>query len=235
MGKIELKAPIAVTSSTGSVTAQIKSNLSTIHLQSAAYLTRQAMGCEQTQRVTESLIVEYRAYVMGAIALSIASIESTINELFLEAVHGNAQIFRHLQPNVPTLLCELWNNAERFSILDKYQLVLAIAQKERFEKGSSPYQEVDSAIVLRNALIHYKPEWDRAQRDHKKIEDRLRARFEPNPFSSPEQAFFPHRCLSHGCAVWVVTCCIKFIEDFYGRLGLDSKWKDGLEEILKTQ
>ena len=220
---------------TGAVTARIKTSLSTLHLLSAAYFARESAKCEKTTKVTEELRSHHRAYVTGSITLSIASIESAINELFLEAVHKNDQFFSHLQSNVPDVLIELWGQAERFSILEKYQLVLAIAEKAKFKKGNSPYQEVDSAIRLRNALVHYKPEWDDEIKEHKKLESRLKARFLLNPFTKPDQAFFPHRCLSHGCAEWVVKSCINFTEDFHNRAGFKTKWDKGQKNLLKTK
>ncbi len=74
----------------------------------------------------------YHAYVTGALTLAVAALESTINELFIEAVHENKNMFNHLPSYVPDLLCELWNQAERFSILEKYQLVLSLVGKNRF-------------------------------------------------------------------------------------------------------
>jgi hypothetical protein len=52
--------------------------------------------------------------------------------LFIEAVHENKNMFKHLPSYVPDLLCELWNQAERFSILEKYQLVLSLVGKNKF-------------------------------------------------------------------------------------------------------
>ena len=219
---------------TGSVTVRIKSSLSTLNLQSAAYFSRESSKCEKKKKITENLRSKHRAYVTGSITLSIASLESTINETFLEAVHGNKALFAHLQSNVPDLLCELWGQAERFSILEKYQIVLALSEKAKFGKGTPPYQDADSAIRLRNALVHYKPEWDDDVKEHKKLESRLKSKFKLNPFTQPGQAFFPHRCLSHGCAEWVVKSCIKFIEDFYQKMGFSPKWNKTQRKLFKT-
>lgn len=235
MAKINLKASIRAVSKTGSVTARIKTSLSTLHIQSAAYFSRASSKCEKRKKNTENLRSEHRSYVTGSITLSIASIEATINEIFLEAVHNNKNFFSHLRPNVPDLLCELWGHAERFSILEKYQLILAVSEKEKFDKGIAPFQEVDSAIRLRNSLIHYKPEWDDEQKEHKKLESRLQSKFQLSPFTQPSQAFFPHKCLSHGCAEWVVNSCINFIEEFYRKLGFPPKWDMRQRELLKTK
>jgi hypothetical protein len=79
---------------------------------------------------------------------------------------------------------------------------------------------------LRNALVHYKPEWDTDLENHKKIEDRLKSRFKINPFSHDNDAFFPKKCLGHGCAEWSVQSVIKFIQDFYNKMGFSPKWSE---------
>lgn len=235
MATRHLKASINASSSTSMATARIKTSLSMSHLQSAAYFARQSAKYEKTTQVTEELFSQHRAYVTGSIILSIASIESGINELFLEAIHKNNQFFSHLQPNVPDLLIELWGQAERFKLLEKYQLVLIVAGKDKFNKGTSPYQEVDSAIRLRNALIHYKPEWNDETEEHRKLETRLKSRFVLSPFSKPRQAFFPHRCLSHGCAEWIFRSCVNFTDDFHNRAGFITKWGKEQKNLLKTK
>ncbi len=124
---------------------------------------------------------------------------------------------------------------ERSKILQKYQFVLTAANKDAFNRGNSPYQEVDNLIKLRNALVHYKPEWDTDLKNHKVIENRLKSRFNINPFSHDSSVFFPKKCLGHGCAEWSVKSTIEFIEDFYRRMGFTPKWDEEKLARLKTK
>jgi hypothetical protein len=101
---------------------------------------------------------------------------------------------------------------------------------------------VDSLIALRNALVHYKPEWDTEQKKHKEIEDRLiKSRFALNPFAGPNDAFFPKKCLGHGCAEWAVTSGVTFINEFFNRLGLSTIFagerqdQEEIQELLHTR
>jgi hypothetical protein len=183
----------------------------------------------------------HRGYVTGAVFFAAASLEATINELFIDARHSDPNTFKGADPRFPQRLAERWEEAEPLSILDKYQLALSLAEKPEFARGTSPYQEADSLIYLRNALFHYKPEWDTNQKVHKKIEDRLKGRFEPNPFGGTNAAFFPTKCLGHGCAEWVVKSGVAFINEFFDRWGLATIFagerQDGeeLQELLRTR
>lgn len=217
---------------TSSVTLKIKSNLSTLHLHSAAFFVGSAATCEDEKKITDDLRKKHRAYITGAITLSIASVEATINELFLESIEGNKDLFQGLPSNFHDLLSQLWESEKRFAILDKYQLVLTVAAKDKFDKGKPLYQDVDSSIKLRNALVHYKPEWDTDLQKHKNLENRLKSKFKLNPLIEPNHTFFPNRCLSHGCAEWVVKSCKNFIEAFYEKLGLPPKWDEKEKAFL---
>jgi hypothetical protein len=179
--------------------------------------------------------------VTGAVFSAVASLEVTINELFIDARHGDPHTFKGAKPEFALLLAEVWEGIESNSTLAKYQTALILARKPQFDRGASPYQEAASLIQLRNALVHYKPEWDTDQREHRKIEQRLKDRFALNPFAGPNAAFFPKKCLGHGCAEWAVKSGVSFINQFFDRLGLPSIFagerqdQEELQELLRTR
>ena len=242
MTTIELKPePINVKSKI-SGTLSLKTNFSGHHMLSAAHFARRSAIIEKNYKdeITEELRAEHRAYVTGAIIVSVASLEATITEVFISA-RDKDNIFKDFDHTIPNVLEELLDFVEWSSkILQKYQFVLTAANKEAFDRGKSPYQEVDDLIQLRNALVHYKPEWDTDLKNHKKIEDRLekrwlKARINLNPFAHENNAFFPKKCLGHGCAEWSVKSTIEFIEDFYRRMGFPPKWNEKRLSKLKTE
>ena len=238
MADKHLKGSIKVNSTLGvSATVSLKTNFSGHHMLSAAHFARQSAIIEKNYKdeITDELRAEHRAYVTGAIIVSVASLEATINEVFISAV-DNENLFEDFDPTTPKALKELFDIVERSTILQKYQFVLIAANKEVFECGKSPYQAVDCLIKLRNALVHYKPEWDTDSKNpHKSIENCLNNKsFKTNPFSHANDAFFPKRCLGHGCAEWSVKSTIEFIEDFYRRMGFPPKWSKHQLSRLKT-
>jgi len=73
-------------------------------------------------------------------------------------------------------------------------------------------------------VVHFEPELMDVEENKQKLEKLLNGKFEQCPFyGEPSFLFFPHRCLSHGCAKWVVISCIHFVNDFYKRIGVDKK------------
>lgn len=89
--------------------------------------------------------------------------------------------------------------------------------KNKFAQGKSPFQGADALIKLRNALVHFKPEWHDEQELHKKIELRLKDKFPINPFIGVNGVFFPQQCMSYGCTKWAVSTALMFMKDFSER------------------
>jgi hypothetical protein len=235
----------AVSRGRGSNTAVIslKTHFNVQHMVTAAIFTRKAREIEVTHDHRKDLVsgesfYAHRGYVTGAVFSAAASLEATINELFIDAQHGDPNTFKGAAPEFAPSLAERWDKVEqkRRSILSKYQLALDLAKKQKFSRDGSPYEEVDSLIDLRNALVHYKPEWDTDQRKHKEVEDSLKkARFALNPFSGPNDAFFPKKCLGHGCAEWAVNSSVSFINEFFGRLGLATIFAGERQDRVEIQ
>ncbi len=236
MADKHLKGSIKV-NSTLSAPLSVKTNFSDHHMLSAAPFARQSAIIEKSYKdgITDELRAEHRAYVTGAIIVSVASLEATINEVFISA-RDNDNLFKGFDPTIPKVLAKLWSLdvVKRSRFFEKCRFVLEVAEKEAYDQNKSPYLEVDYLIKLRNALVHYKPDVDTNLDYHKKLENWLKSRFNINPFSHDNDAFFPKKCLGHGCAEWAVQSSIKFIEDFYNRMGFSPKWSKHQLSRLKT-
>jgi len=145
------------------------------------------------------------------------ALEADVNEIFIDA---NINLGEHDKE----LMDEIWNLIEPKAILDKYEMALFLKKKERFDKGDSIYQDTATLIKLRNALVHFKPEWSDEKKEHKKIEDRLRGKFPLSPFLPAEAEFFPKKCMSHGCAQWSVQTALTFRSYFSLKAGLTDRF-----------
>jgi hypothetical protein len=94
------------------------------------------------------------------------------------------------------------------------------------EKGKNPFQDAKVLIDLRNALVHFKPEWVIAdtgrvdQSDLHILEKELKNKFALNPFLRDARPLFPTLCMSHGCAKWAVDSAVTFVERFYQEMGM---------------
>jgi hypothetical protein len=108
---------------------------------SADHFARQSAIIETNYKngITDELRAEHRAYVTGAIILSVASLEATINEVFISA-KDNDSLFKGFDPTIPKVLAEFWTwkIVKSSTILEKYRCVLAMANKEAFERGNTP-------------------------------------------------------------------------------------------------
>jgi len=218
------------------------------HIQSAALFARKSADVERGYSGTYSgdLIAEHRAYVTAAISFAVAFLEALVNELFLDAhegLPGPNREFDHLTPEVVKALGTCWGPELAWkSILDKFQEALSVAQKPPLPNGGgTAYENVKLLIGLRNALVHYQPETmttysqisDEAVTIHK-FERKLRRRFALSPLVSSHNAFFPDRCLSHGCAQWAVNSSIEFADQFFAHLGIPPTF-DHVRPQLKTE
>jgi hypothetical protein len=229
--------------SSASATVRMNTHFNVQHMVAAAIFARKVFEIEATHNHQKGLVsgeayYAHRGYVVGAVFSAVASLEATINELFIDAENEHSPTFAGVDPMVPRLLTEYWEEIQGARILTKYQTALVLARKSKFDRGGSPYQEADRLIQLRNALVHYKPEWDTDQKKHKKIEDQLKDHFALNPFTVPNDAFFPKKCLGHGCAEWAVKSGVAFIDGFFARLGLSTIFnglRQELPELLRTQ
>lgn len=166
---------------------------------------------------------DLQSYAIGAITLSVAALEAAINELYLEAIDKSSNSLSPLNEDQMALLAELWPEAEWFGLLRKYQVVLTACGKEVLSTGTEPFQSTSALIRVRNALVHFKPEWDHELQHHKRIEDVLRGRFQLNQLAQKatgRTVWFPSQCLGAGCARWACTTAVAFSIEFCNRLGI---------------
>ena len=142
---------------------------------------------------------EVMIFASACIMSSVASLEALANELFmLEGSSLYQQLEREMAPT-----------------LEKYQRARDILETERLDETTAPYYDAKSLILLRNALVHYKPAWDI---DHTTdLRARLESRFAVSPFVDNGADFVAMKCMSAGCASWAVETVQSFIGEFYGR------------------
>jgi hypothetical protein len=162
-------------------------------------------------------------YSLAAVVMSVAALETAINHRYSAAVDNNQHVFKNIQPDRVKLLAALWEEAEMYSILKKYELVLVACGAKPFDRGSELYQSADSLVRLRNGLVHFKPEWDDEPKEHAKLESLLSHRFAESALwkkAKGNRAWFPDRCLGAGCAAWSCKVAKDFDQEFSNRMGI---------------
>lgn len=192
------------------------------HLTSARLFAGFAAEVEAKDSLSKADEHAHRAYATGAIVLSVAFLEASINELFLDAVDRNKTSLASMTEQQMALLGRLWDYIGNRRLLDKYEIVLKECGGRLFEKKAELLKDVELLIDMRNSLVHYQPEWD-GKRKHRSLEDRAANRFQLNPHAAPSLLWFPDRCLGAGCAKWATERAEMFMEDFCRRLKLPSR------------
>jgi len=166
---------------------------------------------------------QHRAYVVAAVVSATMAMGTCINEIYLNACDKDRQKLSGLDEQEMALLAEWWPHLERHvKILLKYQHALLVVGKPALPKGENPYQDADNLVYLRNALTHYKPEWDDAK-IHVEIRGRLEGKFDVNPLATGAYLWFPEQCLGSGCAKWAVGAAEEFVRAFCERLGIPER------------
>jgi hypothetical protein len=215
------------------------------HIQSAALFTRKCYQIESNYDgiFSDELFSEHWSYVTGAIFATVSFLEATINELFADTVdHPNGELANHLDASTKLLMADMWKRGiprtAQYQIIEKYQIALTLARKTPFELDRPPFQDVQTLIIIRNALIHYEPVWASAEEEkaHKKILSlKQEKKFALNPLrTGKSNPFFPDKCLSHGCAKWAFNSSVQFVEEFFSRMNIPVLY-DHLRMRLKTE
>ncbi len=213
------------------VTIRGKSGLFQFHLNSAARFASACIAIENEEKYLEwpqPKWEEARSNALAAVLLSAASLESSINEFYQQAVDKDGKALKSLSENQINLLAELWPEIKQLSPLRKHQIALVAMGHAPMKKGQEPYRSADGLMRLRNALLHFKPEWDDELKEHQSLEKRLSQLFSVSALADRakgQMVWFPHKCLGAGCAEWAVESAIHFSHQFVSILGIRERLK----------
>lgn len=210
----------------GALQLRQKSGFAVQHLMAASRFSRMC-GFVEKKHLGKDLgnfFDEQIAFVTATIMLSTASLEANINEYLSEIETNFPELNKKLQFDAFELI-------EKKGILEKYQYALAFKGVEKLSAGEQSYQDANALIKIRNALVHFKPEWHDEQKDHKKLEKLLVGKFPLSPFIAEKGVFFPQKCMSYGCTQWSVKSALTFMKKFSESSGLPFRFSKHLNKI----
>ena len=207
-----------------SATAKSRTNLALHHLFAACRFAARIGEIERQNRSQPfgSFWEEILQNSLGVATLSVACIEGYANEFYFEFYFEPSAIAPGLNPAATDLVAEL---LDKESILRKFSAALTFRSGKPLDLGVTPVQNVDALIKLRNAVVHFRPEWFEEQDRHEKLSKILRCKFNASPFFLPEEPFFPRAWASHDFATWALKSSVAFLEHFYGQVGIDCPLK----------
>lgn len=212
-----------------SVTLRVRTGLSRLHIESSAHFPNL---CSQIEDEEDHLDWpqprwdEARSYASASVILSVAALESSINELYQQAIDRDKNALESFTKEQMALLEQLWPEVERFPILKKYQVALTVKNGNGMHTGNEPYQSAYSLVALRNGLVHFKAEWDDSLDEHLKLENRLRSYFKPSRLAERAKGsmvWFPHKCLGAGSATCACNTAKCFSKNFCALMGIKER------------
>lgn len=206
------------------------------HLQTAGYFVRRAERLERrlaTKSHDVSLDSLIAGYAASALFTTVAFLEALVNEIFADAAQPNRGNLAAMDKKVLPLLAGIGESdfVQKSSVLTKFDILLRAAQKEPIPRGKNPYQDLDTAIRLRNELVHYKPEFfddgdhhmaRRRNFRESKLLQQIQGRFKPRPGG---RSLASDGWISAGCASWAMKSAISFTDEVFLRLDVDPYYR----------
>lgn len=219
----------AMGTSFASATLRTKANFALHHMLAAARFARLSESIEANYAGEPfgPISAEIISYVSATVLTSGAGLEAYINELFIDA----DTIFPEYRQGTSAYLWDiLWKEVERKDTLGKYEIALDLKKQTRFTKEdkSSPlysiYTSASILIEVRNALIHFKPQWDDEEKSHQAIALRLLKENVQPRLSVGSTPIFPTDFMCHDMTRWAVKSSWTFIEAFSQKADLPNKF-----------
>jgi hypothetical protein len=192
------------------------------YIAGAVLFARRARSIEANDASSVEERTEHRAAVAASVMQSSAALECETAEI---SMHGPGHQLgsNRIDHAAKEFLEPIAGVIDGESVLDRYDLILHLLRKPSMDRSRAPHQDADLLIGLRNDLVHYKSHWD-GLTGRKSLLNRLAAKkFAPPPwFAEAAVNFYPHRVLSASCADWAAASAARFLDHFYGLLGVPS-------------
>ena len=193
----------------GSIRARIMRKFAVTHLISASILSRQLEEVEREHQgeTFAGFFEEILALASGSIVLCAAALEAYANETFNDADN----LFESVDATEADRLRQehAWD-----SVLDKFDRLVELGGPDALDRGTRPAQDIKALFILRNALVHFTPEWDEESDKHAKVSQALQGRFAPSEFPEGGEGIYPIRWATANCTKWAIRSCTAFIAGF---------------------
>jgi len=197
----------ALMSVTATATASTRSQLYINHMLAAATFARE-LGAVQAQHdggpigdFVETILMKANA----AAIMSVAAAEAYLNGILEDGL-------KLFPDDMLLIFNKNAESIERMEARDKADWILLLRKTSQLERGSHISQQFAALCKLRNALIHYRPEWSHEDKTHARLSAFLgSARIAPNPWMSSDVLWFPRKWAGHSGASWAVHTSLAFI------------------------
>lgn len=211
------------------------------HLNSAAFLGKKCREMEdQYQRDSSSIdSSRHTDFASTSIVSTGNFLEAQINELIFEIMEDTSfvdDLDEDKRSFVGGILNSREINLRRIGCLDKYQLLLALFELNKFERGTNPYQDTRHVWWFRNYLVHGKTKFypaptEDSEEDIEDLGRYINQSTERNPITGPGNPDFPDGCMNYDTVYWCIKAVLDLSDEFFLRLDLDPRYN--LDEIIE--
>lgn len=202
---------------TCSGTATTRMNFAVQHLLLAARLAREVDAVER-EHLGEDFGAFYDVVLgssVGCIVMTVAGVEAYANELYVDREDL-------LTPEQATLLESFAKEYEGKRVIDKFDLAHRIRTGRRLALGDLFVQRLDRVVMLRNALVHFKPEAWHQNAKHDQLCSKLKNYAATSPWLQHEP-IFPRAWATRGTTAWALESAVNFVREFSAATGLPDR------------
>jgi hypothetical protein len=205
----------------GNITIAMDMYWSRYHLHAARMFARKSAEFEAiTGRYPFSF--GHRACVMGAINSAAMFAEAALNEIKERADQASAAMYF---PGVALSERSKLASITKFGappFTDRPNRLLNALGRTPFRKDDEPLKSFDLLVLLRNSLVHSKPERVVVgEPDTRELVERLvRVGFALNNRMA-SGLLYPDQILSAGCAKWAIGAACSLLDELHRRLGVE--------------
>ena len=151
---------------------------------------------------------------LGVVTLTAACIECYANQLYFDGT----VVPTPLAPGAITVVADMIDKAPP---LQKYSAALVFRKGQALDLSVPTVQHVHALLLLRNAVIHFRPVVIDPNLTPDKVSKALDKKFAPSPYF-PTEGLYPRAWASHGFAVWAINTTVNFLDHFCVQAGIES-------------
>lgn len=226
MTKHQSKGVLISAKAVGGVFLSTRLYLSMSHIAGACSSALRARDIETKGINAQFDSLEHKGAVSSCVMACGAFLEASINEFYCDA-HESPSELQPLGEEAIRWLAKNWclnfPRTASYATVQKYQIALTLVDRGALDFGRSPGQDIGYLVKLRNALVHYEPEWSSGEPESHSMAKMLSGRFPTNPLTGAGNPFYPDHCLSYGCCRWAVKSSLDFHRAFWIQLGLPGR------------
>jgi hypothetical protein len=217
---------IVGTSSMSNPTLHQRFNMTFQYFLAMKFLLKQGYQIEHTHlgEPLGEFFSDIRASIATVVILSGATLEANIYERFQDV---KDKILTINSFSLSKFANDWYDIKRRSNIPRKYKDFAGLTGITLNEMDIR-FKEFEILIKVRNALVHYIPQWDFEKTPKEEIEisiSQISSSITFSPYFPATDPYFPKRCMSSSFGQWAINSTLNFIKFFEDSIPIDNKYE----------